>query len=176
MFVYEIRERGMVTWGELEINAAEAFLDAEKDCPQGRQAENATVPCYYSIITCDVNSHKMVPEENFENASATVIFIRGRLSGAALGVRDQLVESNRACIVVQFGIGQREEIAKARLAGWIAGNKWQSLNVAVARDSMCPAPNSSRKCPGCLLEQARGFIQQVLVEMRPESQELKAAA
>ncbi len=112
-------------------------------CPQGRLAEDGTIPDSYQLQETDSQKYRIRTEKNVVHSDGTLILYHQAMSkGTALTSR--LAESMGRpllCLDLEdFETWTESEIAKAieEAHQWITKNNVAVLNVAGPRKSSCP--------------------------------------
>lgn len=116
--------------------------------------QNSMRPSYFLLT-------RIVPvncRQRVEATEATIIIVRRKLSAGSLSIREYAAQLYKPCIVVQFGIGEKESTSVSRVSNWIKGNGFMSVLVAVSREiwGNSPKPYSHES-----LEEARVFLHKV---------------
>ena len=103
-------------------------------CPSGRRAEDGRIPDEFQLQECDSPDYYVRTERNVQDADATLILCRGKLSGGTLLTCELAAQHDRPCLVVDPADDQAEGATRR----WLAANAVQVLNVAGPRESSWP--------------------------------------
>lgn len=105
--------------------------------PQGRKAEDGTIPLKYQLLELDHGGYRQRTSRNVEDSDATLIINSGVLDGGTLATQVFAQRLKKPCIVVQLDHGVTAKTA-ARVIEWVRQHEIKTLNVAGPRESKRP--------------------------------------
>lgn len=116
------------------LDAAIALgLDHGGWCPQGRLAEDGTVPSCYELSETDSADYRVRTEKNVIDSDGTLILYDGRLQGGTLLTQRLCRKHCKPHRLVQL---ERSTVGEVR--EWLSGSALAVLNVAGPRESSSP--------------------------------------
>jgi len=104
-------------------------------CPNGRLAEDGTVPECYPLIELTKGGYSARTERNVIESDGTLIFNIGKLSGGARLTVECARKHNKPHLVIQLDAARPNV---PTLAVWLAQNIIRVLNIAGPRESKAP--------------------------------------
>ena len=115
-------------------------------CPQGRRAEDGTIPPQYDLKVTESADYAVRTRQNVADSDGTLIFYRHSLTGGTRATHRYAVRSGRPYHLVGFddsGLSATEEGRVDRraieaVAAWLLKNDLAVLNVAGPRESLQP--------------------------------------
>jgi hypothetical protein len=133
------------------LDAAMALgIDSGGWCPQGRRAEDVTIPARYRLQETPSADYRQRTEWNVRDSDATLILTRGEPSGGTALTRRLADAYARPCLVVDLVNAPDPQTVR----DWIDAAGVRVLNVAGPRESGCPGIGA----------QARAFLEQCLAD------------
>ena len=121
-------------------------------CPQGRKAEDGTLPARYPLKETPSEDYAQRTTWNVRDSDGTLILTRGAPTGGTAQTLEDAARLEKPCLVVDL---VRPHHASTVLS-WARAHRIRILNVAGSRESKCPGiyANASRFLRR-LLEQTR---------------------
>lgn len=104
-------------------------------CPAGRLAEDGVIPAKYRLRELDSPHYPVRTAQNVQDADATLILYRGRISGGTRLTRRICHDCDSPCLVVKL---DRPDKATETIRRWLAETRPEVLNVAGPRESNSP--------------------------------------
>lgn len=117
--------------------ALEAGFDCGGWCPQGRRAEDGTIPPRYPLKETASPDYAARTRMNVRDSDATLILTRGEPTGGTMLTVDLATVLEKPAMVVDLDAADPAE-ALADIRGWIADQSVATLNVAGPRESGAP--------------------------------------
>ncbi|HRD64855.1 MAG TPA: putative molybdenum carrier protein [Candidatus Competibacter sp.] len=117
-------------------------LSAGGWCPQGRLAEDGTIPDRYPLMETLESDYEIRTRRNVEDSDGTLILNRGALDGGTALTADYARQIGKPCLIVAL----EEEFDPERFRVWLDEHRIRVLNVA--------GPRASKR-PGVYAEAAR---------------------
>jgi hypothetical protein len=117
-------------------------------CPRGRRAEDGVVPARYALDEHASPDYAARTEANVADADATLVLVRGPITGGTALTRDVALRLAKPCLVVD--LSARPDRSAVR--HWLATHGTRVLNVAGPRESQRPG----------IGDEARAFLREVL--------------
>jgi hypothetical protein len=103
-------------------------------CPQGRLAEDGTIPARYALQETDSPQYAVRTERNVRDSDATLIFCRGTPTGGTEWTWICAQRFGRPCLIVDLD----QPVDCRALRHWLASVRPNVLNVAGPRESQAP--------------------------------------
>ncbi len=115
-------------------------------CPQGRRAEDGTIPPQYDLKMTESPDYAVRTRQNVADSDGTLIFYRQSLTGGTRAPHRYAVRSGRPYHLVRFDDsslsateeGCADRRAMETVAAWLVKNEVAVLNVAGPRESLQP--------------------------------------
>jgi hypothetical protein len=105
--------------------------------PQGRAAENGTIPLKYQLTELVEGGYRQRTRKNVEDSDGTLIVNAGELDGGTLTTLEFARQLGKPHFIVQVDAGVTGDVIASVLA-WLRDNAIQTLNVAGPRESRRP--------------------------------------
>jgi len=105
--------------------------------PEGRRAEDGTVPSHYNVRELPGGSYPERTERNVIDSDATLIISHGELTGGSKLTRELAEKHARACLHIDL-LKLIAFDAAIDIHEWIAAHKIEILNIAGSRASKDP--------------------------------------
>jgi len=105
--------------------------------PQGRAAEDGTIPLKYQLTELGDGGYRQRTRKNMADSDGTLIVNAGGLEGGTLTTLEFAQQLGKPQCVVQVDAGITAEVIASVLA-WLRENAIQTLNVAGTRESQRP--------------------------------------
>ena len=102
--------------------------------PQGRLAEDGTIPLKYQLTELVEGGYRQRTRKNVEDSDGTLIVNTGELEGGTLATLEFARQLGKPHCVVQVDVGVTGDVIASVLA-WLRDNAIQTLNVAGPRES-----------------------------------------
>lgn len=126
--------------------ALSANVDCGGWCPQGRRAEDGTIPDKYPLTETDSGAYIARTQLNVEESDGTLIVTRGRPTGGTRRTAEHARFVGKPVHVVDLKAAENPEgVALASVRAWIAENGIRVLNVAGPRESTRPGIHNAAK-------------------------------
>lgn len=107
-------------------------------CPRGRAAEDGPIAPRYPLRECDSADPAGRTRLNVRDSDATLILVRGALSGGTALTARHAGRIGRPCLIVDLDAADDMPARAARIAGWLRDKRVRVLNVAGPRESGMP--------------------------------------
>lgn len=111
--------------------AMEAGIPVGGYCPEGRLAEDGTVPVHYPLIELHRGGYPARTEKNVMESDGTLILNVGTLSGGTRLTLEYARKHAKSCLVVQLNHKPETE----QVAQWLKEHNIRVLNIAGPRES-----------------------------------------
>lgn len=111
-------------------------------CPEGRRAEDGTIPGRYPLRELPGTGYKERTRRNVEDSDGTVILHFGELSGGTALTQDFARRIGRPLLVID-GSRSAPETSLARLNAFLLEHRIETLNVAGPRGSQAPEAHAA---------------------------------
>ena len=121
-------------------------------CPQGRIAEDGTIPARYQLRETASAEYRIRTEQNVLDSDGTLILYRGQLQGGTELTYRLACKHAKPHLLVDLLDSTDPQSTRQ----WLAENGIQVLNVAGPRESSAPG----------ILEETRDFLQRCLAPSR----------
>ena len=105
--------------------------------PQGRAAEDGTIPLKYQLAELVEGSYRQRTRKNVEDSDGTLIVNAGELDGGTLTTLGFARQLGKPHFIIQVDAGVMTAVTASVLA-WLRENAIQTLNVAGPRESQRP--------------------------------------
>ena len=105
--------------------------------PQGRAAEDGTIPLKYQLTALVEGGYRQRTRKNVEDSDGTLIVNAGGLEGGTLATLEFARQLGKPHFIVQVDAGVSADVIASVLA-WLRKNAIQTLNVAGPRESQRP--------------------------------------
>lgn len=106
-------------------------------CPQGRRAEDGTIPERYRLRETTSPEYFVRTDRNVRDSDGTVVLCAGAPAGGTALTLEYAAKRGRPALTLDLdAVGA--EAAAAKLRAWIAEHAIATLNVAGPRESTCP--------------------------------------
>ena len=105
--------------------------------PQGRQAEDGTIPLKYQLTELVDGGYRQRTRKNVADSDGTLIVNAGGLEGGTLTTLEFAQQLGKPHFIVQVDAGVTAEVIASVLA-WLRDKAIQTLNVAGPRESQRP--------------------------------------
>jgi hypothetical protein len=106
--------------------------------PQGRLAEDGTLPSYYQLQEMPTEDYAARTEKNVLDSDGTLLISRGRPTGGTDYTRKMALKHGKQLLHIDLSLGQRLSDAGSLIASWVEMNRIETLNVAGPRESNDP--------------------------------------
>lgn len=103
-------------------------------CPQGRRAEDGTIPEFYDLQETDSPNYAVRTLQNILDSDGTLVLSRGIISGGTALTINLAKRNQRPLLVLNLA----EEHDYAALRRWLIQHQIRILNVAGPRESSEP--------------------------------------
>ena len=103
-------------------------------CPQGRRAEDGTIPAQYPLQETDTRNYAKRTELNVRDADGTLVLNRGELNEGTAATVDFARAMGKPCLVVTLD----DTTDPAPVVSWLRANGIHVLNVAGPREGKRP--------------------------------------
>ncbi|MFO0912439.1 MAG: putative molybdenum carrier protein [Pirellulales bacterium] len=114
--------------------ALEAGLPAGGWCPQGRRAEDGTIPACYPLLELASADYAVRTEQNVIDSDGTLVLHRGEIRGGTRLTVQLARKHRRPCLALDLN-GQPDPAA---IRHWLHESAIGVLNCAGPRESTCP--------------------------------------
>ena len=119
-------------------------------CPQGRRAEDGTIPLQYDLKMTESADYAVRTRHNVGDSDGTLIFYHHDLTGGTRATHRYAVRSGRPYHLVRFDDsalsateeGRVDRLAIEAVAAWLVNNNLVVLNVAGPRGK----PSAGNRC------------------------------
>ena len=117
--------------------ALELGLEAGGWCPEGRLAEDGTIPSFYSVKELSGAGYKERTKQNVVDSDGTVVITFGKPAGGTKLTVDYCVNARKPYILIDAEESSIEQTAQS-IVDLILQNAISTLNVAGPRASEAP--------------------------------------
>jgi hypothetical protein len=117
-------------------------------CPQGKKAEDGTIPPTYRLQETPKTDYRQRTEWNVRDSDGTLILTRGQPAGGTAATIRFAADYNKPCLVLDLTTTPTPQTVRS----WLKQFDIQVLNVAGPRESGCPG----------IQQQAVDFLQRCL--------------
>ena len=118
--------------------AMELGIEHGGKCPQGRLAEDGTIPRKYQLKELPSRRYSVRTEQNVIESDATLILHYGELSGGTEFTRRMAIKNAKPYFL--YDLTQPAELDE--VLHWLADEQVGTLNCAGPRESSCPGIQS----------------------------------
>jgi hypothetical protein len=127
-------------------------------CPRNRRAEDGAIPDTYPLSETPDRAYRQRTEWNVRDSDATLILLRGALSGGTALTAQLARKRGRPLHIVQLDTQAGDADARAAAAEWIATNRIVTLNIAGPRESQRKGIHDA----------ARAFLDDLIAAVTPQ--------
>lgn len=103
-------------------------------CPQGRRAEDGTVPSHYPLSETESADYRMRTRLNVVDADGTLILLTGALSGGTALTRQLALAAGKPLLIIDLD----SPAPLSEVCSWVRGHHVRTLNIAGPRESQRP--------------------------------------
>lgn len=113
-------------------------------CPQGRLAEDGTIPLHYHLTETDSPEAEERTERNVQDSDGTIVLTKGPPTGGTAYTIEKASQHHKPLLVIDLAQSPQEE-AILKIRDWLSTHPVSILNVAGPRESKCPGIYSATR-------------------------------